>query len=88
MSNHLSGLCNRCIASIVNFRSYLKSGSTNIPISIGSASAIPQEFMAIAKIMELLSSNTNLSSAASSIMSSAITHQEMASESQIGLQVC
>jgi len=43
--------------------------------------------MANTKIMELLSSNTNLSSAASSIMSSAIAHQETASESRIGLQV-
>lgn len=43
--------------------------------------------MANKKIMELLNSDTDLSSAASSIMSSAVAHQETASESRIGLQV-
>jgi hypothetical protein len=76
------------LLSTVSFRCS-KSTSTNILINwcIGSASAIPCEFMANAKIMELLSSNINLSSAASSIMSSAIAHQETASKYQIGLQV-
>lgn len=39
------------------------------------------------KIMEPLSSGTYLSSATGSIMSSAVAHQETASESWIGLQV-
>ena len=72
----------------------MKYGSTNILINwlVGSASAIPREFMANAKIMELLTSDTayisNLSSATSSIISSAVAHQATASESRIGLQVC
>ncbi|KAF8967103.1 kinase-like domain-containing protein [Flammula alnicola] len=73
MSNRLSGLCNGCITFYQ------------------SASAIPREFMANAKIMELLTGDatsvTNISSAANSIISSAVTHQETASESRIGLQV-
>lgn len=68
---------------------FSKSDSTNIFINwcIGSASVIPREFIMNTKIRELLSSNDNLSSAASSIMSSAVVHQETASESRIGLQV-
>jgi hypothetical protein len=61
---------------------------------VESASAVPREFMANTKIMELLISDsdaaasiTNLSSTASSIISSAVAHQETASESRIGLQV-
>ncbi|KAF8805081.1 hypothetical protein BYT27DRAFT_7258664 [Phlegmacium glaucopus] len=81
MSNGLSGLCNGCI----DFYRL--------------ASAIPQEFMENLRIMELLTSDgtvsgaglpgvfSNLSSTANSILSTAVAHQETASESRIGVQV-
>jgi hypothetical protein len=78
------------LLSTVSFKC-LKCGSTNVLINwhVESASAIPREFMTNAKIMELLSCGaaSSISSTASSIISSAVTHQETASESRIGLQV-
>ena len=58
---------------------------------------IPQEFVGNSRILELISHDSSsstlsvvesLSPIASSILASAVTHQETASESRIGVQVC
>ncbi|KAF8238077.1 hypothetical protein L208DRAFT_1375366 [Tricholoma matsutake] len=81
MANRLSGSCNGCIAF---YR---------------SATVIPREFVGNLRILELISHNSStgsdtlsvvesLSPVTNSILANAVTHQENASESRIGVQVC
>ena len=97
MGNGLSGLCNGCIAF---YRKHISlSFCTSIDSQlIGSATAIPRDFLENPRILELISHDTGsstssgvethgLSPIANSILGGAVTHQQNASESRIGVQV-
>ncbi len=98
MANKLSGLCNGCIEFYRKFIFCLLPLVFTDSQLTGSAAAIPKEFMGNPTILELLNGEAvpgsctlgvgeSLSLRGSSILANAVTYQESASESRIGVQV-